>query len=122
MQKKGKLDMRIKNYRLIIPFMFLLVISLNSCSMDNLPKGDFIESYSSPNKTYTINSYLCSGNATTDFSIRCEAVEVSSGKTWNIYWNYHEEEVNVKWIDETNVIINNHKIDILKDSYDWRSE
>ncbi len=114
--------MKIKNYKIIIPFIFLFVINLSACSMENLPEGDFIKSYDSPNKTYTINSYLCSGNATTDFSVRCEAVDNSSGKTRNIYWSYREKDVSVEWIDETNVIINNHRINIINGCYDWRNE
>ena len=32
--------------------------------MNDLPNGDYIESYESPNGAYVVNSYLCSGNAT----------------------------------------------------------
>ncbi|QCT07816.1 hypothetical protein E5Z56_10825 [Ruminococcus bovis] len=90
--------------------------------MDNLPKGDFLESSVSPNKNYTVNAYLFGGNATTDYAIRCEVVYNSSGKTRNIYWNYHEDTVDMKWIDENTIDINNHRINVIDESYDFRDD
>lgn len=97
-----------------------IVISLCGCNMNDLPKGEFMDSFKSPDSTYTVNSYLCSGNATTDFSVRCEVVKNKTGETRNIYWDYHQEEANVKWLDDENVEINNHKINVINESYDWR--
>lgn len=53
-----------------------LMIPLAACgNMGNLPKGEFLQSYDSPNSEFTINIYLCNGGATTDFSIRGEVVD-----------------------------------------------
>lgn len=104
----------------ILPIILILFFS--RCGMDNLPKGDFIESSVSPNKNYTVNAYLFGGNATTDYAIRCEVVYNSSGKTRNIYWNYHEDTVDMKWIDENTIDINNHRINVIDESYDFRDD
>lgn len=104
---------------LILLVAFLLLFT--SCyNLSNLPKGKMIKSYDSPNKNYTINIYLCDGGATTDFAIRGELVD--NFNTKNIYWGYHEEDANVVWIDEENVIINGRKLNVLNDVYDFRDE
>ncbi|WP_432432661.1 DUF5412 family protein [Clostridium swellfunianum] len=41
-------------------------------------------------------------------------------KPKNIYWNYHENTANIKWVDDNTVIINSHKLDVLKDTFDFR--
>jgi hypothetical protein len=38
----------------------------------------------------------------------------------NIYWNYHEESVNIVWIDNYTAIINGHKLNVLHDTFDFR--
>ena len=43
--------------------------------MNNLPDGTLFSTSSSPKENYIVNAYLCSGNVTTDFSVRCEVVE-----------------------------------------------
>ena len=51
----------------------MVLFAFSSCSMigmNNLPKGELMETVSSPNGQYEINSYLVSGNATVDFSVR----------------------------------------------------
>jgi hypothetical protein len=40
----------------------------------------------------------------------------------NMYWSYREENANISWVDDTTVIINGHKLDVLHDTYDWRRE
>ena len=88
--------------------------------MNDLPNGDYIESYESPNGEYVVNSYLCSGNATVDFAVRCEAVNNKTGDTRNIYWEYHFDTADVSWVDENTVLINGHYLNVITDSYDWR--
>jgi hypothetical protein len=79
-----------------------------------------MESVSSPDGVYTINSFLVSGNATVDFCVRCEVVENSSGDKRNLYWEYRCESAQLKWIDNTTVEINGKQLNVLTDSYDWR--
>ena len=41
-------------------------------------------------------------------------------KPKNIYWNYHEEDAKVIWIDENTVIINDHKLRVPNETFDYR--
>jgi Family of unknown function (DUF5412) len=73
------------------------VHSLFRNSIDNLPAGDCIGSYDSPDKFYTVKAYLCNGGATVDFAVRSE---VTYNKVWyrlprNIYWQYHCRDATV---------------------------
>ena len=57
--------------------MILISIFFTACSLKYLPHGELIDTTVSPNNEYVVNAYLCSGNATTDFSVRCEVVDLS---------------------------------------------
>ena len=107
-----------KRYFVLVLFF---CICFTSCGMNRLPEGEFIAAYDSPESFYTLNIYLCSGNATTDFAIRGELCTNETGQTKNIYWGYHEDEANVEWISDTIVIINGITLDISKnETFDWR--
>lgn len=103
-------------------FSIILVLTLVACGMERLPKGELIDVIRSDSDKYKINIYLCSGNATTDYSIRGELEDKESNEKKNIYWEYHCEEAEVEWIDDVTVVINGHKLNVLKDTYDWRDE
>lgn len=113
-----------KNKTILILLVFIIVLTITSCAMvgmDDLPQGELMETVYSPDRTYRINSFLVSGNATVDFCVRCEVVENSSGKKRNIYWEYRCESSDVEWIDNTTVKINGENLNVLTDSYDWRN-
>lgn len=82
----------------LVCIVVLITFILMGCNMDGLPKGEFLKSSNSPDNSYTVNAYVCSGNATTDFSVRCEVV------------------------DNETVVIDNHRLNVKEDSYDWRDE
>jgi len=91
--------------------------------MNRLPTGDLIEQSTSPNGKYTINAYVSSGGATTDFAVRAELVfNKTSKKNKNIYWNYREEDANIDWIDDDTVRINGHVLRLPNEKYDFRSD
>ena len=108
--------------KIITVLLFMTIILAFSSCMMFLPKGEFMESVESPTKEYTINSYLCSGNATTGFSVRCEAVNNHSGKARNIYWQYKCKTADIYWLDDFTVSINGIKLNVKTDSYDWRNQ
>lgn len=87
-------DIKMQSKRIITNFLAVLMIMLcaflSGCGLDNLPQVELIDSSVSPNGKYTVNAYLCSGNATTDFSVRCEVVDSETSKCRNIYWKYHQ--------------------------------
>lgn len=87
-------------------------------SMAALPEGELAVSSVSPGGGYTVNLYLCGGNATTSDSVRGEVV--SEGKPRNLYWQYKEHRCDILWESETIVNINGVRLDVRTDSYDWR--
>lgn len=89
-------------------------------SMSNLPKGEFISKFDSPNKTYTIEIYRVDSGATTSYSIRGELVNNKSNKRKNIYWAYKIDKAIVEWESNYVVVINGERLDVRKDVYDWR--
>jgi major membrane immunogen (membrane-anchored lipoprotein) len=64
--------------------------------------------------------YQVNGGATTSYSIRGELVDHVKGSMKNIYWGYRENQTHVKWLDDYTVTINDRKLDVRKDTYDWR--
>ncbi|BFT70801.1 DUF5412 domain-containing protein [Paenibacillus sp. P36] len=90
--------------------------------MNRLPTGELIEQSNSPNGKYTINAYVSSGGATTDFAVRAELVSNKSSKKKNIYWNYREENAYIVWIDDDTVEINGHVLRLPNEKFDFRRE
>ncbi|WP_218780456.1 DUF5412 family protein [Bacillus sp. EAC] len=92
-------------------------------TLSYIPKGKLIAQSKSPNQDYTLKAYVASGGATTDFAIRGELIfNKKDIKPKNIYWNYHEEKANIKWIKNDTVIINGHKLIVPNQTYDFRKE
>ena len=91
-------------------------------SMESLPKGEFLVEESSPDGKFTLKAYVSNGGATTSYAVRGELIfNEKNGKTKNIYWNYREESVEISWVDNDTVIINNHTLNVPKDKYDFRT-
>ncbi|OAS21544.1 DUF5412 domain-containing protein [Paenibacillus oryzisoli] len=91
--------------------------------MNLLPTGDLIDQSSSPNGKYTMNAYITSGGATTDFAVRAELVLNKSSKNKkNIYWNYREENAYIERIDDNTVRINDHDLKLPNEKYDFRKD
>lgn len=106
--------------------LLCLTVILSGCSllfpsMENLPTGDLLNSYPSPNGENLINVYLCDGGATVDFAIRGEVVRLDGTKK-NIYWEYHCDQADVEWLSDDTVVINDQTLNIYTDVYDWRKE
>lgn len=106
----------------IVILIIALSLLLAGCNLENLPQGELIDSSVSPNGIYTVNAYLCSGNATTDFSVRCEVVNSKTSKCRNIYWEYHKKEVSLDWESNEIIIIDGIRLNVLTDEYDWRND
>ena len=118
----GKMKLNIIKFIIVILVLFLSIYFFYQkfYNMNNLPEGEFIESLKSPNEKYLLNAYRYSGGAPVDWTLRVEVENIETGEKKNIYWNYHEKEAEWEWIDNDNIIINNHKLNIHKDSYDFR--
>lgn len=97
------------------------VFNLFSSSLQNLPKGELVNQIDSPDKDYTFKVYLCNGGATTDYAIRGEVnFNRMKKKPKNIYWQYHQDNVDVKWVDNEVISINGLLLNVLSDEYDYR--
>ena len=108
--------------RITVSFCLLLLCAVffTGCSMKNLPAGEYIKSSVSPDGSYKVNAYVCDGGATVDYSVRCEVEEIATGNKRNIFWQYHREDVEIEWLNDTVVNIDGIELDVTKDSYDWR--
>lgn len=103
--------------------VLLLVFLLLWCMCNRpLPEGTLIKNSVSPNGLYQINIYLCDGGATVDQAIRAEVVIKDTGKARNIYWQYHAYDAEIKWISDELVSINDVTLNVLSDTYDYRSK
>lgn len=110
-----------KSTIILCAFLLLTAYILLACSMRNLPKGELLHEHPSPDGQTVLRIYLCGGNASTDYSIRGEVYDKDTGKTKNIYWNYHEDDAQVVWISDDTVRINDIELNIETDVYDWRN-
>ncbi|MFA5603283.1 MAG: DUF5412 family protein [Bacilli bacterium] len=97
----------------------IIIIILNSInfSMIYLPKGEFVASQESPSKEYTLNAYLISYENKDDTAIRVEVLNNKTKKTRNIYWAFPEKTVQMIWVDEMHVDINDTVLHIKNNSY-----
>ena len=119
--KKRKLIISLLLSIILIIILLAYGIYRWSVNMNNLPKGDFLSEVESPNGEYTIKAYLSSGGATTGYAVRGELIfNKEDKKTKNIYWDYPQDKAIIEWKDNKTVIINNHKLDILRDTYHFR--
>ena len=112
-----------------VVIIFLIIIVLLSYGvywaffdMGRLPKGTFLTEVVSPNGDYTIKAYV----SETSLSAPAMRGELNYNnikkKPKNIYWDYRQDTAKIEWIDNTTVIINGHKLDVLKEKFDFRNE
>jgi hypothetical protein len=115
----------LKKRRIFIPLLILGLLGYGFYwaffDMSRLPKGDIISEVTSPGGTYTVKAYVSSGGATTDNAVLGELnFNKENKKPKNIYWNYQEETAKIKWLDESTVIINGHKLSVPNVTFDYR--
>ncbi len=107
---------------LLLAFIMVFTASCSSNKMEELPEGSLLDSADSPNGTYRIETYLCSDKGA--MHIRCAVVEIATSEFRNIYWNKYNEDVDIEWVDYTNVKIEDKTINVTdEDAYfDYREE
>ena len=113
----------------IVGIVILLIISLLGYGIywafydiQHIEGQEVIQEVSSPNGTYTITAYLNNGGATTGYAVLCSVKNNSTDKEKNIYWQYRCENADIIWLDEQTVQINGVKLNIKKDTYDYRHD
>ena len=83
---------------------------------------EYITESTSPDGTYTMIAYLNDGGATTGYAVLGTLKNNNSGKTKNIYWQYHCEEAEISWINDETIKINGIKLNVKNQIYDYRRE
>lgn len=81
---------------------------------------EYLNELTSPNGRYTVITYLNNGGATTDYSVLGTLKNNENGKTKNIYWQYHCEKAELEWLSDEVIKINDVKLNIKKEIYDYR--
>lgn len=105
----------------IIGIPIYVVYDFIDVELDELSEGEFLSEHPSPNHDYTAKAYLIDeGGATVRAAIRVEIDFGNEIKT--IYWNYDESTVNIKWLDNETIEINDHKLNIFDDTYHWKKD
>jgi hypothetical protein len=113
--------------KIIIMFLFIIAVFSYGIywaffDMGRLPQGELISEVTSPNGKYTIKAYVSEGSLSAP-AVRGELnYNNEKKKPKNIYWNYREDKADSEWVDNTTVIINGHKLNVLQDRFDWRKE
>lgn len=120
MVKKKKIIFAVSLIFLILLLLVGLYIYFFS-SMSRLPQGEYLYSDYNPSKEYKINVFLCRNSLSSD-AIRCERETLNTGEKENIYWCYKRSRADIKWLDDYEVVINDEKINILTEKYDWRKD
>lgn len=105
---------------IILVSIVLIAVSCFLFRMSILPKGECKEKVDSPDKQYTLYGYWINGGSLSADALRVEVKNNTTGITKNIYWGYPENSIQMRWIDNENVSINDKKLNIYKDKYDWR--
>ena len=90
-------------------------------SMSRLPEGEYLYSSNNPTGEYRVNVYLCYSSLSAD-AVRAETENTDNGKRRNIYWCYCKSSAEIEWTGDYEAVINGEKLNILKESYDWRKD
>lgn len=89
-------------------------------SMNGLPKGTLIAQSTSPTGKYTVKAYVSETSLSAP-AVRGELIfNMENRKPKNIYWNYREDTATIKWVSDSVVIINEHKLEVPHEVFDFR--
>ena len=107
--------------------VFLIIIGFviynTFYNLNSVPEGKLIRSIESPNKNYIINTYHHDAGALGDDAVRGELYETKRQERKNIYWNYPDLDPYLEWLNNSEVVIGNQTLNILKgETYDWRHD
>lgn len=116
---------KMKNKKIIIIIFFLIGIIFFlfyhfMWDTQSIPKGEMIKKVNFPGNKYCAYIYHGTGGATVDYSTIVEIKDNTTNTEKIIYFQYHQEYVDVKWIDDVRIKIGDRKLNILKDVYDSR--
>lgn len=121
MKKSLKITLSLVGILIILLVFIKIGVDRWNDKMSRLPQGKSLIESTSPNKAYTIKTYLCGGGATVANAVRGELIIGAKGNNGkNIYWDYRVDKSEIQWLDNDTVNINGHIIDLPDGKYDWR--
>lgn len=107
----------------IIFSLTIILILVTSMIIGERYKGQLIDQVDSPDGRYTLNIYYKEIHSTVNPSIRCDLhYNKTHKKARTIYNQYPEDEVDVIWLDEHRVQINDKILQVETDIYDWKED
>lgn len=105
--------------------IFMIIASSlysNMCDLQKIKGDTVIKISESPQSTYTLLAYSNKNGIIKDKAILCTLIDNEDKENKNIYWKGNCNKVEIKWISESDVIINGEKLNVTKDAYDSRRE
>lgn len=121
-----KILIRVGIVMLIIFAVISGLIYYFNFSISRFKGGDLVVTSNSPDNEYTVNLYHDSRGMVGSDTVRGELVYESKITGWtkkkNIYWKYRETETDIRWRDNTTVVINGIPLDVRHDIYDCRRD
>ena len=90
--------------------------------INDLPEGKLLFSTMSPDEqqAYTVQVYQIKDETGVKDAVRAQLVNNADKTTKNIYWQVGETNALVSWESDYVVVINDIRIDVRNQVYDWR--
>lgn len=105
----------------ILCLSFAGIIYWKCFSLQGVSHGTFIRSISSPDGTYTINTYRHSGGKLKENAVRAEIENKLTHHKKTIYWKYPDKDPLIKWENAQLVQIGHEFLNVVKgETYDYR--
>ncbi len=117
---KNKKIIKILSVIFIITGIIIYSIYWAFFDIQRIKGQDILEISQSENQKYTVTAFLNNGGDTVDYAVLCQVKDNETNKAKNIYWQYHCETANIKWIDDETVSINGVILNVATDIYDYR--
>lgn len=92
----------------------LFMVTNKNNQMKNLPSGIYLNQFNSPDSKYILKAYNCNDD------IRIELIDNNNIK--NIYYGEKDGELKIRWINDDDVSIDNHIIDLPNGYYNYKEK
>ena len=111
-----------KTMLILLTFFVIIATGCSSNQMEKLPEGNILNSAKSPDGKYSLETYLCTVKG--EVYIRSAVIENETKESRNVYWDEYNDAVDVEWLDNTNVKIEDKTIDVTDEKiyYDYREK
>jgi hypothetical protein len=107
----------------ILLFGLFMMINYLFFNIDRVPEGEALAEKTSLSGAYTVVTYVINAHTTVAPAVRGEVIyHDEQDKLRNLYWAYRIEKGEIEWINEHVVSINGMKLDVRKDTYDFRKD